>query len=160
MAISKDPPIPLLISLRLPSRSSLLVSLPLRTPPARFVHTLKAGPKSTITSIPTIIKPVPENDEIELLNERIRKRLRGRRLDDASTEPCLSAEESKTYIDMVKERQQRGLQKLRGEAQKLLGGFGYRVDPNALQPGDYVVHRKVQFCPNLCFVNYKCSVLR
>lgn len=49
------------------------------------------------------------------------------------------------YIQKVKEQQQRGLQKLKGER---VGGdataaFSYKVDPYSLRPGDYVVHKKV-----------------
>ncbi|KAG0485671.1 hypothetical protein HPP92_009750 [Vanilla planifolia] len=54
------------------------------------------------------------------------------------------------YISLLNERicndlrknKAKGLQKLKGDSQKN-GGFGYWVDPYTLQPGDYVVHRKV-----------------
>lgn len=47
------------------------------------------------------------------------------------------------YIRVVKEQQQIGLQKLKGDKLGNVGGFGYQVDPYALNPGDYVVHKKV-----------------
>lgn len=53
----------------------------------------------------------------------------------------MDTKEAEEYIRMVKRQQQRGLQKLRGDA--AAGGLGYRVDPYKLLPGDYVVHKKV-----------------
>lgn len=41
---------------------------------------------------------------------------------------------------MVKEQQERGLQKLKGGSD---GGFSYKLDPYTLLSGDYVVHKKV-----------------
>lgn len=43
----------------------------------------------------------------------------------------------------MKQQQQRGLQKLKGDIDGKGSGFGYRVDPYTLRPGDYVVHKKV-----------------
>lgn len=42
----------------------------------------------------------------------------------------------------MKKQQQRGLQKLKGDAEGD-NGFGYRVDPYSLRQGDYVVHKRV-----------------
>lgn len=50
----------------------------------------------------------------------------------------MDSEEAEKYIQLVKEQQQRGLQKLKGG-----GGFSYKVDPYTLRSGDYVVHKKV-----------------
>ncbi|KAJ6941365.1 hypothetical protein NC651_007223 [Populus alba x Populus x berolinensis] len=45
---------------------------------------------------------------------------------------------------MVKEQQQRGLQKLKGDRVAKEGDvFSYKVDPYTLSSGDYVVHKKV-----------------
>lgn len=62
----------------------------------------------------------------------------------------MDREEANKYIQLVKEQQQRGLNKLKGERQtkhSAAGGksssFSYTVDPYTLQPGDYVVHKKV-----------------
>jgi hypothetical protein len=90
---------------------------------------------------------VPKNDHIELLNERIRKE--HRKLGDDNTGSTMDREEADQYLRMIKEQQHRGLQKMKGEQQKQLGGFGYRVDPYELQPGEFVVHRKVLVPPNL-----------
>nr|CAD1833876.1 unnamed protein product [Ananas comosus var. bracteatus] len=86
----------------------------------------------------------PEADEIALLNERIRRE-HGRREAARAATPPMDAAEAEEYISMVKEQQQRGLQKLRGGdgEGKGIGGLGYRVDPYVLRPGDYVVHKKV-----------------
>lgn len=55
----------------------------------------------------------------------------------------MDPEEAEKYIQMVKEQQQRGLQKLKGVGEGKGEGFGYKVDPYTLQSGDYVVHKKV-----------------
>ncbi|KAF3334424.1 Transcription-repair-coupling factor [Carex littledalei] len=141
MAVVKHSPNPLLFSLRFPSHSARFVFLPIRTPPSWFFRTLKAGYTSTITPSRSITTPVPEHDHIELLNERIRKE--HRKPGDDNTGSTMGRDEADMYMRMVKEQQQRGLRQLRGEEQKQLGGFGYRVDPYELQPDDYVVHRKV-----------------
>lgn len=47
-------------------------------------------------------------------------------------------------MKMVKEQQQRGLQKLKGDRKSAKDGvFSYKVDPYTLRSGDYVVHKKV-----------------
>lgn len=79
-------------------------------------------------------------DDISILNVRIRKEL-GKRNGLWSGNNALSYDAEK-YIKKVRQQQQLGLQKLKGQAQEK-GGFGYRVDPYSLQPGDYVVHKKV-----------------
>lgn len=56
----------------------------------------------------------------------------------------MDSKEAEKYIQLVKEQQQRGLQKLKGDRQpKKNGGFSYKVDPYSLRSGDYVVHKKV-----------------
>ncbi|XP_010550244.1 PREDICTED: ATP-dependent DNA helicase At3g02060, chloroplastic isoform X2 [Tarenaya hassleriana] len=80
-----------------------------------------------------------ESDAISVLNERIRRDLCKRE----TTKPSMDSEEADKYIQMVKEQQQRGLQKLKGDGQGLGGGFSYKVDPYSLRSGDYVVHKKV-----------------
>ncbi|KAK1320017.1 hypothetical protein QJS10_CPB04g00059 [Acorus calamus] len=81
-----------------------------------------------------------EQDAIAALNERIR-RDHGKREGPPAT--SMDSAEAEKYIMMVKEQQQRGLQKLKGDKEGKGEGFGYRVDPYTLQAGDYVVHRKV-----------------
>jgi transcription-repair coupling factor (superfamily II helicase) len=56
----------------------------------------------------------------------------------------MDSEEADQYIQMVKEQQQRGLQKLKGDRVAKEGDvFSYKVDPYTLSSGDYVVHKKV-----------------
>ncbi|XP_022957218.1 ATP-dependent DNA helicase At3g02060, chloroplastic [Cucurbita moschata] len=81
-----------------------------------------------------------EHDSITVLNERIR-RFHVKR---ESSKTAMDAEEADRYIQMVKEQQQRGLQKLKGNRQKKESdGYDYKVDPYTLRSGDYVVHKKV-----------------
>lgn len=82
-------------------------------------------------------------DSISLLNERIRREHCKR--ESQPSRPAMDAKEADMYIQKVKEQQQRGLQKLKGER---VGGdasaaFSYKVDPYSLRSGDYVVHKKV-----------------
>ncbi|XP_057718108.1 ATP-dependent DNA helicase At3g02060, chloroplastic [Arachis stenosperma] len=81
-----------------------------------------------------------ENDPIALLNERIRRDYGSREV----SRTVMDSEEADRYIQMVKEQQQKGLQKLKGERKEGKDGtFSYKVDPYTLQSGDYVVHKKV-----------------
>ncbi|KAL8544223.1 hypothetical protein ACS0TY_004676 [Phlomoides rotata] len=82
-----------------------------------------------------------QRDAISLLNERIRRE-HGKR-ETASSRPAMDSKEADKYIQLVKEQQQRGLQKLKGERTDASGSFSYKVDPYTLRPGDYVVHKKV-----------------
>jgi len=83
----------------------------------------------------------PETDAIALLNERIRRDQGGR--GEASSRNAMDSEEAEKYIRQVKEQQQRGLQKLKGDGDGKGGTFSYKVDPYTLRSGDYVVHKKV-----------------
>ncbi|KAF8390772.1 hypothetical protein HHK36_025300 [Tetracentron sinense] len=80
-----------------------------------------------------------EPDTIAVLNERIR-RDHGKR---EASRTVMDSEETEKYIQLVKEQQQRGLQKLKGDREGKTGGFSYKVDPYTLRSGDYVVHKKV-----------------
>ncbi|KAA3456126.1 ATP-dependent DNA helicase chloroplastic isoform X1 [Gossypium australe] len=81
-----------------------------------------------------------ETDAISILHEKIR-RDHGKR---EATRPAMDSQEADMYIQLVKEQQQRGLQKLKGDRECKEGGvFSYKVDPYALRSGDYVVHKKV-----------------
>lgn len=81
-----------------------------------------------------------DTDAISILNERIR-RDHSKRED---TRPVMDSQEADKYIQQVKEQQQKGLQKLRGDRENKEGGvFSYKVDPYTLRSGDYVVHKKV-----------------
>ncbi|CAI9111639.1 OLC1v1011902C1 [Oldenlandia corymbosa var. corymbosa] len=91
-------------------------------------------PSPSRPAIPTTRDKSLENDPITLLNDRIVREHCKRR--DFRPPP----EDADKYIRLVKEQQERGLQKLKGGAG---GSFGYKVDPYTLRPGDYVVHKKV-----------------
>uniref|UniRef100_A0A1U8Q0J7 ATP-dependent DNA helicase At3g02060, chloroplastic isoform X2 n=1 Tax=Nelumbo nucifera TaxID=4432 RepID=A0A1U8Q0J7_NELNU len=80
-----------------------------------------------------------ETDAISVLNERIRRDY-GKREASRTT---MDSEEAEKYIQLVKEQQQRGMQKLKGDREGKGEGFGYKVDPYTLHSGDYVVHKKV-----------------
>lgn len=81
----------------------------------------------------------PENDSISALNERIRRDFAKREV----SRTAMDSEEADKYIRLVKEQQQRGLQKLKGDRESKEGVFSYQVDPYTLRSGDYVVHKKV-----------------
>ncbi|KAJ4959779.1 hypothetical protein NE237_019689 [Protea cynaroides] len=84
-------------------------------------------------------KLAAEPDAISILNERI-CRERGNR---DSSRTVMDSQEAEKYIQLVKEQQQRGLQKLKGERGGNTVEFNYKVDPYTLRSGDYVVHKKV-----------------
>ncbi|KAK8473298.1 hypothetical protein PHAVU_001G099500 [Phaseolus vulgaris] len=95
-------------------------------------------PRSTYTpSTPS--KTEPRNDPISVLNERIRREYSKKEV----FRTVMNSEEAGKYMRMVKEQQQKGLQKLKGDREKKDGVFSYRVDPYTLRSGDYVVHKKV-----------------
>ncbi|KAI8533329.1 hypothetical protein RHMOL_Rhmol10G0000600 [Rhododendron molle] len=91
-----------------------------------------------------------ERDAISILNERISRDYAGKR--EANSRPVMDSEEADRYIQLVKEQQQRGLQKLKGGGgggggdggdNNKMGAFSYKADPYTLRSGDYVVHKKV-----------------
>ncbi|CAK9166187.1 unnamed protein product [Ilex paraguariensis] len=91
---------------------------------------------------PSMDKIQPERDAISILHQRIRREHGNRE----AFRPAMGSEEADKYIRLVKEQQQRGLQKLKGD--KRDGNddrtsFSCKVDPYTLRPGDYVVHKKV-----------------
>ncbi|XP_043724068.1 ATP-dependent DNA helicase At3g02060, chloroplastic isoform X2 [Telopea speciosissima] len=81
----------------------------------------------------------PEPDALSILNERIRRDIGNR----DSSRTVMDSQEAEKYIQLVKEQQQRGLKKLKGDGEGNPEGFSYKVDPYTLRPGDYVVHKKV-----------------
>lgn len=91
----------------------------------------------------------PDGDPISVLNERIRRDLGGKReISNSNRSKVLDSVEAEKYIQMVKLQQQRGLQKLKSNRDPSAdnsngAAFSYKVDPYALRPGDYVVHKKV-----------------
>uniref|UniRef100_A0A6N2MD27 Helicase ATP-binding domain-containing protein n=1 Tax=Salix viminalis TaxID=40686 RepID=A0A6N2MD27_SALVM len=104
------------------------------------VHTQAAVPFSSRTDT-SKYKIETEQDRISILNERIRRQHHGKR---EGSKPIMDSEEANHYIQMVKEQQQRGLQKLKGDRVAKEGDvFSYKVDPYTLRSEDYVVHKKV-----------------
>ncbi|KAJ6674774.1 FANCONI ANEMIA GROUP M FANCM FAMILY MEMBER [Salix viminalis] len=75
------------------------------------VHTQAAVPFSSRTDT-SKYKIETEQDRISILNERIRRQHHGKR---EGSKPIMDSEEANHYIQMVKEQQQRGLQKLKGD---------------------------------------------
>lgn len=93
---------------------------------------------------PQRVKTEPGHDPISVLNERIR-RYHGNR---EASRTAMDSEEAGKYIQLVKQQQQRGLQKLKGgevvqSKDGSAAGFSYKADPYTLRSGDYVVHKKV-----------------
>ncbi|RDY11690.1 ATP-dependent DNA helicase, chloroplastic, partial [Mucuna pruriens] len=84
-------------------------------------------------------KPELHGDPIAVLNERVRRDYSKKE----AFRTVMDSDEAGKYMRMVKEQQQRGLQKLKGGRETKDGVFSYRVDPFALRSGDYVVHKKV-----------------
>lgn len=90
-----------------------------------------------------------EMDVISILNERIRRDHNPHPHNNTSTNTSsrirqMDSEETNRYIQLVKEQQQRGLQKLKLKATPTSdASLSYKVDPYTLRPGDYVVHKKV-----------------
>ncbi|EPS64337.1 hypothetical protein M569_10445, partial [Genlisea aurea] len=74
-------------------------------------------------------------DAISEVIDRIRRE-QGRRKDQPS-KLAMGLEEVEEYIQQVKAKQQKGLQKLRGDST-----LGFKVDPYSLIGGDYIVHKK------------------
>ncbi|KAJ4830137.1 hypothetical protein Tsubulata_037900, partial [Turnera subulata] len=90
-------------------------------------------------------KTVVDQDPIAALNERIRRDYSKK---EAASIPTMDSEETDRYLRLVKERQQQGLLMLKGRGKKGENNqesafFSYKVDPQSLHIGDYVVHRKV-----------------
>ncbi|XP_022739211.1 ATP-dependent DNA helicase At3g02060, chloroplastic isoform X5 [Durio zibethinus] len=122
-------------------RRKIQSSFPLLTTMA--VHTqggLSISSLNTHELAPKREKIELETDAISILNERIR-RDHGKK---EATRPVMDSQEADKYIQMVKEQQQKGLEKLKGYRENKEGGvFSYKVDPYTLRSGDYVVHKKV-----------------
>ncbi|XP_008776976.2 ATP-dependent DNA helicase At3g02060, chloroplastic isoform X2 [Phoenix dactylifera] len=151
MATTKGPPLPIpthkLLFSRFPSNPKLwrlpTPKFPRTGPqPFLFIRTNAFYTEGLPISIATRKdKSEAEPDEIGLLNERIRREHKRREGSKAGSK--LDSAEAERYIKTVKEQQQRGLQKLKGDVDGKEGGFGYRADPYSLCPGDYVVHKRV-----------------
>ncbi|CAL9132199.1 unnamed protein product [Musa textilis] len=150
MAAARAPPPPISTPKRLsrhyPSRSRLgwlpAPKCPLTRGNPRLIFSFRNTAFYTEGAVaPRLERPEAEPDDIAILNERIRRE--HKRRDGANNGSTMDSVEADKYIKLVKEQQQRGLQKLKGDKHGIVGGFGYQVDPYTLRPGDYVVHKKV-----------------
>ncbi|KAM3286883.1 ATP-dependent DNA helicase, chloroplastic [Capsicum chacoense] len=126
-----------------PSSSSSSSSITLTT------KVLNADAAAVYTQLPTRLRHEQERDAISLLHDRIRREHAKR--DQSPHRPAMDSQEADKYIQLVKQQQQRGLQKLKIDRARQDGAppdapqptFTYKVDPYTLRSGDYVVHRKV-----------------
>ncbi|THU69733.1 hypothetical protein C4D60_Mb08t17500 [Musa balbisiana] len=150
MAAASAPPPPIStpkrLFLRYPSRSRLgwlpAPKCPLTRGNPRLIFSFRNTAFYTEGAVaPRLERPEAEPDDIAILNERIRRE--HKRREGANNGSSMDSVEADKYIKLVKEQQQRGLQKLKGDKHGNVGGFGYQVDPYTLRPGDYVVHKKV-----------------
>lgn len=121
----------------------------------RFSFRLRVRARGVLWSPPVTLRDVgtsrtrrtpvegERRDAISLLNERIRREHCKR--ESPQSRPAMDSKEADMYIQKVKEQQQRGLQKLKGErtAGDASAAISYKVDPYSLRSGDYVVHKKV-----------------
>ncbi|CAN0876022.1 ATP-dependent DNA helicase At3g02060, chloroplastic, partial [Linum grandiflorum] len=137
-----------LFHLKFPSSHRFLSSSPFSVVLTSSLHVPSATSAAAVPS-PARYRPGADtvddgNDPISLLNLRIRTTRSTRDDSSSSSRPAMDPQEADEYIQLVKEQQQRGLQKLKGDRQSNSsgGGFSYKVDPYTLVPGDYVVHRK------------------
>ncbi|GJN04702.1 hypothetical protein PR202_ga22270 [Eleusine coracana subsp. coracana] len=121
---------------------------------------LARAPNATATAAAASVAP----DDISQLNYRLRSIARRR---DAAATAASSAgpvdpAQAEAYLRMIRDQQRLGLRQLRGEEgdadaeeedEEERGGrrkgvaagssLGHRVDPRELEPGEYVVHKKV-----------------
>ncbi|TVT97254.1 hypothetical protein EJB05_57501, partial [Eragrostis curvula] len=141
-------------------------------PPALLLHAvglplgrlrLARAPAATATAAAASVAP----DDISQLNYRLRHIARRRdAASAASNAGPVDTAQAEEYLRMIREQQRLGLRQLRGEeeeegidadgdAEEDDGGgggrkgvaagssLGHRVDPRELDPGEYVVHKKV-----------------
>lgn len=109
------------------------------TSPTGGISSVSKATANLSPLLPTRETAVDREDPISLLHERIRRE-HGK--GDSPQRSTMDPKEADKYIQQVKEQQQRGLQKLKGDSFKD-GVFSYKVDPYTLRSGDYVVHKKV-----------------
>ncbi|KAK1649051.1 hypothetical protein QYE76_066856 [Lolium multiflorum] len=134
--------------------------LRLRLPFRRLRHPSAAAVTSTATA-------AVAHDDISQLNHRLRALVRRRDAAFAASSPIDPAQ-AEAYLHMIREQQRLGLRQLRRDAadpkEDRDGGsdeeveeeggrrrkgmaagssLGHRVDPRELEPGEYVVHKKV-----------------
>ncbi|KAL6890221.1 hypothetical protein ACP4OV_008984 [Aristida adscensionis] len=133
------------------------------SPPRRLRLRLARPPAAAATAAAAAVAP----DDISQLNHRLRAIVRRRDAAAASAGPVAPAQ-AEAYLRMIREQQRLGLRQLRREVEEEEGSeddggaedgvdgggggrkgmaagssLGHRVDPRQLEPGEYVVHKKV-----------------
>ncbi|KAL6654749.1 hypothetical protein ACP70R_008214 [Stipagrostis hirtigluma subsp. patula] len=152
-------PHPLLLLHHHPPTLLLRVRLP---PPRRRLRlALARAPAATATAAASAVAP----DDISQLNHRLRAIVRRREVAYSSSAGPVAPAQAEAYLRMIRDQQRLGLRQLRGEEEEegrdadgdgeddsSKGGrkgvaagssLGHRVDPRELEPGEYVVHKKV-----------------
>ncbi|XP_059294391.1 ATP-dependent DNA helicase At3g02060, chloroplastic [Lycium ferocissimum] len=115
--------------------------------PCSITLTKVLNADAVYTKLPPRVRKEQERDAISLLNDRIRRE-HAKRDHSIPLRPAMDSEEADKYIQLVKEQQQRGLQKLKTKQAAANDNsaqptFSYKVDPYTLRSGDFVVHSKV-----------------
>ncbi|ONM26793.1 ATP-dependent DNA helicase At3g02060, chloroplastic [Zea mays] len=142
----------------------------LHHPPALVLHVrlrprslrLARAPAATATAAAASVAP----DDISQLNYRLRaivRRREGAAAQGATSSSPVDPAQAEAYLRMIRDQQRLGLRQLRREEQEGEGdgdeegpdgerarkgvaagsSLGHRVDPRELEPGEYVVHKKV-----------------
>ncbi|CAO2149122.1 unnamed protein product [Urochloa humidicola] len=161
-ALSPPPPAP-----RLHPHPHPLLLLRLRPPPARIFPPRRLRRLAVAAATATAAAASVAPDDISQLNYRLRAIARRRDAASvaASSSSPVDPAQAEAYLRMIRDQQRIGLSQLRGEggavgeaegdADEEGGGertrkgmasgssLGHRVDPRELEPGEYVVHKKV-----------------
>ncbi|CAL4992891.1 unnamed protein product [Urochloa decumbens] len=145
-----------------------LILLRLRPPPTRIFPSRLPPPRrlpaaaATATAAAASVAP----DDISQLNYRLRAIARRRDAVSAAASAASPVDpaQAEAYLRMIRDQQRLGLSQLRGDSGAGGGGdfdadeeggertrkgmaagssLGHRVDPRELEPGEYVVHKKV-----------------
>ncbi|XP_047090962.1 ATP-dependent DNA helicase At3g02060, chloroplastic isoform X2 [Lolium rigidum] len=147
-----------------PHHNHLLHRPPTLTPLLRLRLPFRRPSAAAVTSTATA---AVAHDDISQLNHRLRALVRRRDAAFAASSPIDPAQ-AEAYLHMIREQQRLGLRQLRRDAadpkEDRDGGsdeeveeeggrrrkgmaagssLGHRVDPRELEPGEYVVHKKV-----------------
>ncbi|CAN6372240.1 unnamed protein product [Urochloa humidicola] len=161
-ALSPQSPAP-----RLHPHPHPLLLLRLRPPPARIFPPRRLRRLAVAAATATAAAASVAPDDISQLNYRLRAIARRRDAASAaaSSSSPVDPAQAEAYLRMIRDQQRIGLSQLRGEggavgeaegdADEEGGGertrkgmasgssLGHRVDPRELEPGEYVVHKKV-----------------
>ncbi|KAJ1275723.1 hypothetical protein BS78_05G157800 [Paspalum vaginatum] len=147
--------------------------LPRLRPPARIFPLRLSAPRRLRLAVAATATAAAAAsvapDDISQLNYRLRAIVRRRdaaRGASSYSSPPIDSAQAETYLRMIRDQQRLGLRQLRGEEGEGSGdgdgeddgaggerrarkgvaagsSLGHRVDPRELEPGEYVVHKKV-----------------